>query len=118
MKILVKSDVYNICGRIKKFDPSYRIVYNTVPNRYEIYSTHLQNDVDLISGIPLSYVCCIPYSELDERAIEHLYATRVENIYEIVEAIDKQNQKIEYENQQKLKNKSLIIAENKLRQLT
>ena len=118
MKVLVKSDVYNICNRVKKFDPSYRVVYNNVPNRYEIYSTHLQSDIELISGVPLSYVCAVPYNELDVRTINHLHNTRVENIHEIVEAIDKQNQKLEYDNLQNLKNQSLLIAEDKLRQLT
>ena len=118
MKILVKSDVYNICNRVKQFDPSYRVVYNDVPNKYEIYSTRLQLDVDVISGVPLSYVCAVPYNELDERTINHLYNTRVENIHRIVEAIDEQNQKLENENLQKLKNQSLLIAEQRLRQLT
>ena len=118
MKILVKSDTYNICNRVKNFDPSYRVVYNTVPNRYEIYSTHLQTDVDVVSGVPLSYVCSIPYDELDNRAIKHLHCTKVENIQDIVDEIDKLNKKVENEYQQKLKEQSLLIAENRLRQLT
>ena len=118
MKILVKSDTYNICNRVKNFDQSYRVVYNTVPNRYEIYSSHLQADVELVSGVPLSYVCSIPYNELDNRTIKHLYCTKVENIQDIVDEIDKQNKKVENEYHQKLKEQSLLIAENRLRQLT
>lgn len=118
MKILVKNDVYNICNRIKKFDCSYKIVYNNVSNRYEIYSTKLTQAVELISGIPLSYVCTLPYNELDARVIKYLYDTSVENMESIIKKIDNDNQKLEYQNRLKLKEQSLQIAETKLRQLT
>ena len=48
MKILVKSDTYNICNRIKKFDASYVVVYNNVANKFEIYSTNLTQVVELL----------------------------------------------------------------------
>ena len=118
MKIIVKSDIYNICNRIKKFDVSYRVVYDIVADMYQIYSTRLSKSVELISGTPLSYVCTLPYDSLDVRAIQHLYNTRVENIEDIINKIDEDNKRIEYENQLRLKNQSLNIAENTLRQLT
>ena len=118
MKILVKSDVYNICNRIKKFDSSYKVVYNTTSKKYEIYSTRLTQSIELISGVVLSYVCGLPFDELDERVITYLYQTSVENIESIIDMIDKQNDKVEYDNQLKLKTQALEIAENRLRQLT
>ena len=118
MKILVKSDVYDICNRIKKFDSTYKIIYNTISKKYEIYSTRLTQSIELISGVVLSYVCCLPFDELDERVITHLYQTSVENIESIIDMIDKQNKQVEYDSLLKLKNQSLEIAENKLRQLT
>ena len=38
MKILIKSDVFNICNRVKSFDSSYRVVYDLSTNKYQIYS--------------------------------------------------------------------------------
>ena len=118
MKILVKSDVYNICNRVKNFDKGYRLVYDTSNERYEIYSTDLRQDVEIVSGVPLSYVCLIPYNQLDERVINYLYDTRIENIEDIITQIDKHNQNLEASNNEKLKEQSLLVAENKLRQLT
>ena len=118
MKILVKSDTYNVCNRIKKFDSSYRLVFDTVSNMYEIYSTNLHSVVELISGVPLSYVLKIPYQQLDERTIKCLYETSTNNIERIIKDIESNNQKIERESDVKLKNESLMLAENRLRQLT
>ena len=118
MKILVKSDVYNICNRVKKFDTSYYIVFNTVSNMYEIYSSRLYQNVELISGRVLSYVCTLPYTELDERVIKYLYDTSIDRLDDIIAKIDSDNNELEIKQNNKLKNQSLLIAENKLRQLT
>ena len=118
MKILVKSDVYNICNRIKKFDSSYCIVFNCVNGRYEIYSSRLLQSVELISGKLLSYVCCLPYTELDERAIDYLYSTSVERIDDIIDMIDMENKKLERYNDDKAKTESLLVMEKQLRKLT
>ena len=118
MKILVKSDVYNICNRVKKFDCSYRVVFNTVSNKYEIYSTRLTQSVEIVSGVVLSYVCTLPYSELDCRSIKYLYDTSIDNIQNLIEQIDKSNQKLERQNELKVINQSATFMENKLRQLT
>lgn len=118
MKILVKSDVYNICKRVKKFDCSYRLVYDTMSKKYQIYSTNLGVAVELVGGVPLSYVCQIPYTELDVRVIGYLRSTSVENIESIIKKIDDENQRVERQEESKIIQRSLEIAENKLRQLT
>ena len=118
MKILVKSDTYNMCNRIKKFDSNYRLVFDTVSQMYEIYSTKLHLDVELIGGVPLSYVLRLPYQQLDERIIKYLYDTSIDNIDGIIKYIEDNNQQIEHEGDSQLKNESLMLAENRLRQLT
>jgi len=118
MKILIKSDVYNICNRIKKFDSTYKVVLNTMGNKYEIYSTRLMQSVELIGGVVMSYVCSLPYSELDERSIQYLYETSVNNIENIMDLIDKQNAKLERDNERKFKQDSLLYMEKELRKLT
>ncbi len=118
MKILVKSDVFNICNRIKKFDASYYIVFDNALNKYQIYSSKLTQVVELISGRVLSYVSTIPYAELDVRTLQYLYDTSIENLDKLIDRLDADNQMLEQTNQLKLKQQSLMIAENKLRQLT
>ena len=118
MKILVKSDVYNICNRIKKFDCSYKVVFNTFNNQYEIYSTKLGQSIEVISGVVLSYVCTLPYKQLDYRTIKYLHDTSVENIQNLIDKIDKSNHQLERENQTKIINQSVEFVENRLRQLT
>ena len=118
MKVLVRSDVFNICERVKKFDSAYRVVYDNIANTYLIYSTNLNGGIELIGWTPLSYVCTLPYDCLDNRTIDYLYSTRVENLEDIIKQIDEDNQKLERDNQLKLKYQSIALAENKLRQLT
>lgn len=118
MKILVKSDVYNICNRIKKFDQTYCLVFDTDCKRYQIYSSCCGETVELIGGIALSYVCGLPYSELDERVVSYLYYTCIENIDSIISQIDTQNKNLEHKNEQELLNQSIDAFENKMRQLT
>ncbi|MFQ6724494.1 MAG: hypothetical protein ACLRFE_04115 [Clostridia bacterium] len=118
MKILVKSDVFDICNRIKKFDSTYRLIYNTVNNKYEVYSTKLTQSIELVSGLVLSYVCSLPFKELDARVIKYLYDTSIDNIDNILKQIDNQNNELERSAEQELKMQSLQIAENKLRQST
>lgn len=118
MKILIKSDIYNICNRIKVFDKTYRLVYNCDINKYQIYSTNLGRVVEKVGSICMSYVSTLPYEELDERSIRYLRNTMIDNINEYINEIDRHNQKLEYENGIKVKNQSLQFAEERLRQLT
>lgn len=118
MKILIRGDVYNICNRIKNFDASYRVVYDTGLNKYKIYSIKLSGVSEIIGGVELSYVCTIPYEELDERTIKYLYNTSIENIDSFIKSLDDENNKLERQNELKLKQQSMQIAETKLRQLT
>ena len=118
MKILVKTDVFDICKRIKNFDPTYYIVYDITTKKYSIYSTKLGSSIELISGRVLSYVCSLPYNELDARTLKYLHDTKVENIENIISNIDKENKTLERVNNEKITEISIALAENKLRQLT
>ena len=118
MKILIKSDVYNICNRVKQFDSSYRIVYDTASLKYLIYSTKLGKSIELIGWMPLSYVCSLPYSQLDARVIAYLYQTSVNNIDTLISQIDQLNNQLERDSELKVKQQVLINAENTLRQLS
>ena len=118
MKVLIKSDVFDICNRIRKFDASYRVVYDNGSGRYQIYSTKLQGSIELVGWTPLSYVCTLPYNQLDVRAVKYLYDTSIENIDNILNLIDENNKKTEDDTNFKIKHQAIEMAENKLRQLS
>ena len=118
MKVLIRSDVFNIANRVKKFDPSYRVVFDNVSNKYQIYSVRLQGEIELIGYVPLSYVCTLPYGELDARVIQYLYDTSIDNWENIIKQIDEENMRVETESNLKVKHQSLEDAENILRQLS
>ena len=118
MKILIKNDVYDIASRIKKFDRNYYIVYDTGNKLYQIYSSDITNNFEVISSVKLSYILTLPYEQLDERAINYLYETQVCNIEDIINQIDANNKAMENMQNQKSINNALSIAENQLRKLT
>lgn len=118
MKVLIRSDVFDIANRVKKFDPAYRVVFDVELNRYQIYSIKLHGAIELIGWTPLSYVCTLPYDELDARAIQYLYDTSTDNLEKIIKSIDDANKHIENETTLKIKQQSLEYAENILRQLS
>ncbi len=118
MKTLIKNDVYNIASRIKKFDRNYYIVYDTSNKSYQIYSSDIKNNFEVISWVKLSYVLTLPYNQLDKRAINYLYETQVCNIEDIINQIDANNKAIENAQNQTSINNALQIAENQLRKLT
>lgn len=118
MKIVLNSDTYNICKRVKKFDRHYWVVYDFDNSKYLIYTDKFVGNFETIGDRRLGYVCSVPYSQLDDRTIKHLFATRVENLQEIIKQIDEENLMLEKQNHDKIKNQALSVAENKLRQLT
>lgn len=118
MKVLIDKDIYNICSRIKKFDKNYILIYDTDINKYKVYSSQINGVSETVCNKKLSYVCTLPFDELDTRTIKYLYDTRIENIEMIIKRLDEDNQKIEQQNQLKSSIRSLEIAENKLRKLT
>ena len=118
MKVLINNDVFEISNRVKKFDSSYRVVYDNEKDKYQIYSTVLNGAIEIIGGIQLTYVCTLPYRELDKRSIDYLYATSINNIDDFIKQLDIDNKNLEHREQLKLKEEALVVAENKLRQLT
>lgn len=85
MKNLIKieNDCCFICERIKEIDPSYEIYFNLESNSYEVHSSQ---------QVKNSYCFKVPYSQLDSRAIDFAFKTRVQNIEKILAQIDKDNQ--------------------------
>ena len=86
MKIIIKSDVYNISKRILDIDRSYFIVYNTSKDCYEVHSSQ---------QLDTTYCLTVPYKHLDVRTLDCVYQTKSENIEKILNQIDVENKILE-----------------------
>lgn len=94
MKIKIESDVFDIAKRVKDIDEDYYILFDTSKNVYEL---HHKNQ-------PNTYCFSYEFQNLDSRFIDKVYATNVNNIVNIVEDIDKNNDKIVQSENEKIKN--------------
>jgi hypothetical protein len=59
------SHVFDMPRRIKEYDSSFFVVFNKNRQKYEVHSLDYPMD-DTLS-------CTVPYDELDERALHHIY---------------------------------------------
>lgn len=96
MLIRISTDNLFVTNRLKEIDKNYYVVFNTKKNRYEIHSKRQADNTFCVS---------LPFLELDERTIDYVYQTRVENIEEIIKKIEKNNKKIESKNKKEILNK-------------
>lgn len=77
----ITGDLYDIASRLKEIDCAYRLFYNRIKRRYEVYA-----------GYPRPILqCVIPYSSLDCRAIRYVLRTRTERIRQLIEEIERDN---------------------------
>lgn len=93
MKIKIESDVFDIVKRIKEIDDGYYILFDLNKQKFEVHNCKQSS----------SYCFTYPYDNLDERVFEMIYATNSKFIDKIIEDIDKNNTKIEKNNENKRK---------------
>ena len=86
MKIKVFSDNFFITSRLKEIDRSYFILYDTNSQKFEVHSSEQFGN---------SYCLTLPFDVLDERAVDHVLKTRVQNKDEILKELDRQNDLLE-----------------------
>lgn len=86
MFIEILNDVFFIEKRVKEIDKNYRIYFNTKKQKFEIHN------VGQVGG---SYCLTVPFQHLDERTVDLVLRTRIENRNKLIEEIDKENEKIE-----------------------
>lgn len=99
MKIIVKSDVFDLSSRVKDIDSNYTIFFDTKSNNFVLY---YGNQYALNLG-----------KILDARVINKIYYTRVENSIDIFNEIEKNNLKIQKENEETQK----YMSSHKLKQI-
>ena len=83
MDLKLTHDVYNISKRIKLIEKDYYIVYNTSKQKFEVHNS---------SQMGGTYCLTLPYSELDERALNYVAKTKSENIERILADLENHNQ--------------------------
>ena len=96
MLIRIYTDNLFVCERLREIDPSYFVVFNTKDKKYEIHSKGQADN---------TYCVGLPFSALDERAVEYVLKTRVQNVDKLIKEIEKNNQKIEKNNKKQIKEK-------------
>ncbi len=88
---LVLNDTFNIAKRLKQIDKNYLLVRNKKKKRFELW-----------------YNTCIPklelvfkFNKIDNRMIDYVNQTRIENLEKIIKQMDIENEKIK---QKQIKN--------------
>jgi len=94
MLISINTDTYFIAERLKEIDKNYFLVFNTKSKKYEVHNKG-QADNTFCVGLP--------FMAIDERVIDLVQKTRVENINKLIEEIEKNNEKIEKQNKNTIK---------------
>ena len=95
------SDIYFIHSLIKQINANYELYYNKNKMRYEVHDT---------SKPLLNSLCVTTKNYPDQRLIDKLQETRIENIENIIKNIEIHNNKLEFEKQ----NKIISLAKDQL----
>ena len=82
----INSDTYFISQRVREIDKDYFIKWNGAKNRFEIH--HRQSRPD-------TFCLAVPYDRLDERTLDYIHKTKIQNIDKILQEIDNKNARLE-----------------------
>lgn len=104
-KIFIKHDVFNIVKKLKKIDKKYFIVYNLNSKKFEIHYKNSANTLQLV----------LPYTQLDSRTLDLVLKTSVEHQKKLLDDMEKNNQKIEHEKQNRLLDEASFKAKDMLK---
>ena len=82
MRIEIRNDLFDIVNRLKEIDEGYGVVFNTDNQKFEV----TKNDVTVL---------VLPFDELDGRTVRHVIYTRSENAVNVLNDIDRENEKLQ-----------------------
>jgi len=94
MLININTDNFFIAERLKEIDKNYFLVFNSKSKKFEVHHKGQHENTFCLS---------LPFAELDNRTLDLVQKTRVENINKLIEEIEKENQKLETQ-----KNKEIL----------
>ena len=85
MLIKINNDLYDIASRIKEIDKRYSIAFDTCKQAYTLYCDD-------------KYQLAFPYENLDTRALDYAFETRLENLDTLLNKVDKHNEEMQKKN--------------------
>lgn len=103
-KIRIEHDLFDISIRLKEIDSGYFVLYDTKSLLYELHNNRYKPSLQLV----------FPYKNLDARAISHTLKTRIERREQLMLEMDKHNDRLERENEERIKQKAHCIKESLL----
>ncbi len=98
------SNVHRIPERLREYDPSIFVVFNSKKQKYEVHS---------LKNIGNTFAYIIPYRELDARAIEFYHMTNLRTRGEkIFREIEENNEKVAKQNERAKNNEREAILKD------
>ena len=82
----VESDCLEIVRRIKAIDEDYFVMFNIATHKFELHSR---------AQCGGSYCLTFPFDTLDERAVDLVLKTRVQNSDRLFEEMERENRELE-----------------------
>lgn len=94
---IILEDVFNIANRLKSIHPNYRLKWNKIKKRYELFFKNGMHEVrELI----------VPFQTLDSRTIDFVNKTRIENSKMLLMELEKNNERITLQQEKQIKDQT------------
>jgi MFS superfamily sulfate permease-like transporter len=94
---MITEDTFDIAKRLKQIDNNYILKFNLHKKQYEVF--YKESDKHILQLV-------LPFKELDKRTIDYVNKTRVQNIEKLIKNIQKQNEKLEKDAQNKVQDQA------------
>ncbi|MBQ0017550.1 MAG: hypothetical protein KBT30_02845 [Clostridiales bacterium] len=104
-KILISNDLFNISNRLKSIDEKYFILYDKKLKRFEVHYKRNKSTLELV----------VPYKVLDKRTIDLVLSSKVENKKKLFEEMERHNQRLRNEQDERLCDKTNFMAKEMMR---
>lgn len=103
--IPITNDLFDIAARLRSIDENFRVYFDKVSGKYQVHNVAQK-------GNTLAFI--VPFNGLDARTVNYARYTSVSNAKALLAKIEKDNDLLLKETQQKALNKSLYnLTENK-----
>ncbi|MBQ7884856.1 MAG: hypothetical protein IJ318_02020 [Clostridia bacterium] len=105
-KIIVKSDALGVIDRIKAWNKKYEVYFNFINKKFMLYL--FENELK-----PCTYCLTFPYDQIDERMIEYVQKSEIQNRKALLAEIEESNALLLKQEQKKLINQMENISDSK-----
>ena len=99
---IIRTSVINIPERLREIEKGYFVVRNHRTHKFEVHHE---------DGLPIDSIqLSLPFDELDERTLQYVWDTRVENAKALFALMERQNAKLEEDAQKRSDNETECIS--------